>query len=83
MQGLTKGYFIQRILMWFITIFIGVTLVFIIPRIGKGDPITSVIMRIMNQQGYVENAEQIIEFIKSVSVLTIPGMSSTSAIWGM
>ena len=50
--------------MWFITIFIGVTLVFIIPRIGKGDPITSIITRIMNQQGFVENADQIIESYK-------------------
>jgi peptide/nickel transport system permease protein len=64
MKGLTKGYLIQRILMWFITIFIGVTLVFVIPRLGKGDPITSIITRIMNQQGYVENAEEIIESYK-------------------
>ncbi len=64
MKGLTKGYLLQRILMWFITIFIGVTLVFVIPRIGKGDPITSIITRIMNQQGYVENADQIIESYK-------------------
>ena len=64
MRGLTKGYVFQRILMWFLTIFIGITLVFIIPRLGRGDPVTQIITRIMNQQGYVDNADEIIESYK-------------------
>jgi peptide/nickel transport system permease protein len=64
MEGLSRGYLVQRLLMWFLTIFIGVTLVFIIPRLGKSDPITRIITRIMNQQGYVENADEIIESYK-------------------
>jgi peptide/nickel transport system permease protein len=64
MGGLTKSYVLQRLLMWFLTIWIGVTLTFAIPRLGRSDPTTAMVLRMMNMRGYVENADQIIESYK-------------------
>lgn len=64
MGGLTKEYVLQRVSMWLLTIWIGVTLTFMIPRLGKGDPVSVVMNRLVQQQGYVENAQQIIESYK-------------------
>jgi peptide/nickel transport system permease protein len=75
MGGLTKGYILQRVAMWLLTIWIGVTLTFAIPRMGKGDPVSVVLLRLMSQQGYVENAAQIIESYKARFGLNDPIMT--------
>jgi peptide/nickel transport system permease protein len=64
MGGMTRQYFFQRIFMFILTIWIGVTLTFIIPRLGRSDPTTSMVLRMMNMRGYVENADEIIETYK-------------------
>ncbi len=64
MGGLTRRYVLQRLLMWFLTIWIGVTLTFVIPRISKGDPTSAMVLRMMGLRGYVENADEIIETYK-------------------
>jgi peptide/nickel transport system permease protein len=64
MGGLTRGYVVQRVFMWILTIFIGVSLTFFIPRLGRGDPVTAIIQRMMVQRGYVENADDIIQSYK-------------------
>jgi peptide/nickel transport system permease protein len=64
MVGMTRAYILQRLLMWILTIWIGVTLTFAIPRLGGSDPTTSMVLRMMNQRGYVENADKIIETYK-------------------
>ena len=64
MGGLTKEYIVQRVSMWLLTIWIGVTLTFLIPRLGKGDPVSVILNRMMMSQGYVENATEIIESYK-------------------
>ncbi len=74
MGGLTKEYALQRILMWLLTIWIGVTLTFIIPRLGKGDPVSVVVARMMEKQGYVENANEIIQSYKEKFGLNDPIM---------
>ena len=61
MGGLTKGYVIRRISMFFLTIFLGATIIFIIPRLAPGDPVASMISRMTAQSGYVENSAVIIE----------------------
>ncbi len=60
MRGLTKEYVLQRFLMYLLTIWLGSTLIFIIPRLAPGDPITVMITRVSLDSGYVENADQII-----------------------
>jgi peptide/nickel transport system permease protein len=72
MAGLTRGYVIQRMLMWILTIWIGVTLTFAIPRLSGSDPTTAMVLRMMNMRGYVENANQIIETYKQSFGLNDP-----------
>lgn len=72
MAGLTRSYFIQRILMWVLTIWIGVTLTFAIPRLGGSDPTTAMVLRMINLRGYVENANDIIETYKQSFGLNDP-----------
>ena len=61
MRGLSKEYVIRRVLMFFLTVWLGATIIFIIPRLAPGDPITAMVSRMMNQSGYIENSAQLIE----------------------
>ena len=72
MGGLTRSYILQRLLMWLLTIWIGVTLTFTIPRLGGSDPTTAMVLRMMNMRGYVENADEIIESYKESFGLNDP-----------
>jgi peptide/nickel transport system permease protein len=60
MGGLTIRYLLTRLFMWFLTIFIGASAVFFIPHLAPGDPTTALVMRMMQVQGKVENASEII-----------------------
>ena len=46
--------------MWFLTVWLGTTLIFLIPRLAPGDPVAGVISRLTAQSGYVENSAQMI-----------------------
>jgi peptide/nickel transport system permease protein len=61
MAGLTLGYFLRRLAIFFLTIWIAATLIWIIPRVAPGDPITAMVGRMIQQAGYVENSAAIIE----------------------
>jgi len=61
MRGITAGYLIRRIVMFFFTIWLSATIVFIIPHLAPGDPTTAMVSRLSAQQGFVEGSEQIIE----------------------
>src|SRR5919197_1257890 len=61
MRGLTKGYLIRRLGMYVLTVWLGATLIFIIPRLAPGDPIAAMVSRMQNQAGHVENSAAIIE----------------------
>jgi peptide/nickel transport system permease protein len=52
---------LKRVGMWFLTIWIGTTLIFLIPRLSPGDPVTAMITRMTYSSGYVENSAQLIE----------------------
>ncbi|MFN8493959.1 MAG: ABC transporter permease [Caldilineaceae bacterium] len=60
MGGLTLGYLVRRVGMCFLTIWLGSTLIFIIPRLAVGDPTAAILTRISAQSGRVENSAQII-----------------------
>jgi peptide/nickel transport system permease protein len=47
--------------MWLLTILIGSTLIFMIPRLAPGDPVAAMVGRMSAQSGFVENSAQIIE----------------------
>jgi len=50
--------------MWLITVWIGSSAVFIIPRLAPGDPISSMVARMMEREGRVENAQELIQIWK-------------------
>ncbi|NOZ27853.1 MAG: ABC transporter permease [Chloroflexi bacterium] len=61
MRGLTPEYLIQRLGMFVLTIWLGATLIFLIPRLAPGDPVTAMVSRLLNQAGYIEDSAQMIE----------------------
>lgn len=61
MRGLTKEYVLKRLGMYFLTIWLGTSLIFTVPRLAPGDPVAAMVSRMSGQAGYVENSGQIIE----------------------
>jgi peptide/nickel transport system permease protein len=61
MAGLTPNYVLRRLGMWLLTIWLGATIIFIIPRLAPGDPVAAMVSRISAQSGYVENSAEMIE----------------------
>jgi peptide/nickel transport system permease protein len=60
-MGISRSYIVSRLFMWFVTVFIGATLIFTIPRLAPGDPIAGMVARMTFQSGYVENSKALIE----------------------
>lgn len=56
-----RGYILRRLLAWLITVWLGATLIFAIPRLAPGDPIGSMISRMTQQGAIVENSAEIIQ----------------------
>jgi peptide/nickel transport system permease protein len=61
MAGLTPNYVLRRLGMWLLTIWLGATVIFIIPRLAPGDPVYAMVSRLTAQSGYVENSVAMIE----------------------
>ena len=61
MGGLTKGYVLRRFGMFLLTVWLGATMIFIIPRLAKGDPTAAVVSRMIAQSGRIENSAEVIE----------------------
>ncbi|MFM8319766.1 MAG: ABC transporter permease [Chloroflexota bacterium] len=61
MSGLTKDYVIKRLGMFVLTVWLGITLIFFIPRMMPGDPVQAMIGRMVTEGANVENADQIIQ----------------------
>lgn len=61
MQGLTKEYLIRRFLLFLLTLWLGATILFILPRLAPGDPVTAMMARMRQQGTRVENSQSIIE----------------------
>jgi len=61
MGSFSLNYLLRRLLVFFLTIWVAATLIFIIPRLAPGDPIGAMIARMSRQEGFVENADLIIE----------------------
>ena len=65
MRGLTLGYVLRRLGMFLLTIWIGATIIFFVPRLAPGDPISAMVSRMSAQAGFVENSTAIIESWKA------------------
>jgi peptide/nickel transport system permease protein len=61
MRKITLGYFLRRLAIFFLTIWIAATVIWLIPRLAPGDPVTAMVSRMMRSAGYVENSDKIIE----------------------
>ncbi len=61
MGGITLGYLVRRVGLFLVTVWLGATLIFIIPRLAPGDPVAAMISRMTAQSGYVENAGALID----------------------
>ncbi len=61
MGSFSLNYMLRRLMVFFLTVWVAATLIFIIPRLAPGDPIGAMIARMSQQEGYVENADLIIE----------------------
>ncbi len=61
MRGLTKEYVLKRLGMYFLTIWLGTSIIFIVPRLAPGDPVSAMVSRLSAQAGFVENSGQLIE----------------------
>jgi peptide/nickel transport system permease protein len=61
MGGFTKEYVLRRVGMFLLTVWLGATIIFIVPRLMPGDPVTATIGRMIAQGGTVENADEMIE----------------------
>lgn len=60
MKGITLGYFLRRLGIFFLTVWVAATLIYIIPRMAPGDPIAAMVARMSQSAGYVENSDAII-----------------------
>lgn len=61
MRRFTLGYLVRRLAIFFLTIWIAASLIWVIPRLAPGDPITAMVNRMIRTSGYVENSDKIIE----------------------
>jgi peptide/nickel transport system permease protein len=60
MRGLTRAYVIRRLGMYVLTVWLGSTIIFIIPRLVPGDPVAAMIGRMSQASGHVSNSAEII-----------------------
>jgi peptide/nickel transport system permease protein len=60
MGALTLNYLLRRLGIFFLTVWLSATIIFIIPRLAPGDPVQAMVSRMIQQAGYVEGADQIV-----------------------
>jgi peptide/nickel transport system permease protein len=61
MSSLTVGYVVRRLGMFFFTVLLGTTLIFIIPRLAPGDPVAAMVNRMTAQSGTVANSAEMVK----------------------
>ncbi len=61
MRGITLNYFLRRLGIFFLTIWIAGTIIWLIPHLAPGDPISAMVARLASRSGFVENSAEIIE----------------------
>jgi peptide/nickel transport system permease protein len=61
MGGLTVSYVLRRLGLFLLTIWLGSTIIFLVPRLAPGDPVSAMVTRMMAQGAQIENSAAIIE----------------------
>jgi peptide/nickel transport system permease protein len=72
MRGVTWGYFIRRLGLYIFTIWLSASIIFLIPRMVPGDPISAMVGRLTQQEGFVANSAQMIDAWKAQFGLNDP-----------
>src|SRR5262244_201558 len=57
MRGLDLGYFVRRVGMFFLVVFVAATFNFFIPRLAPGNPIGAITSRMANASAGIENGK--------------------------
>ena len=60
MRGLTRAYVLRRLVMCVLTVWLGATIIFAIPRMVPGDPVAGMISRMQQQAGSVAGSAEMI-----------------------
>ena len=60
MGSLTVGYALRRLGMFIFTVFLGTTIIFIIPRLVPGDQVAAMVGRMSQSGARVENSAELI-----------------------
>src|SRR3979490_894368 len=61
MRGLDLGYFVRRIGMFFLVVFVAATFNFFIPRLAPGNPIGAITSRMANASTGIENGKEMFD----------------------
>jgi peptide/nickel transport system permease protein len=61
MGRIPKGYLFRRLLIFFLTIWVAATIIWLIPRLAPTDPIAAMVAGMSSAGGFVEDSEAIIE----------------------
>jgi peptide/nickel transport system permease protein len=72
MNGLTWKYVLRRVGIYLLTIFISITLIFIISRAVPGDPVETMWRQLEMQKGQIEEIDVIIDHYKTLFGLNEP-----------
>jgi peptide/nickel transport system permease protein len=60
MSGLSVGYIVRRVGMFALTVWLGTTLIFLIPRMAPGDPVAAMVSRLSAQAGNISGSAEMI-----------------------
>jgi len=60
-RNLSADYVLKRLGMFVLTVWLGATIMFIVPRLAPGDPVQAIIGRMLTEGSNVENAQEIVD----------------------
>ena len=72
MRGMTWGYLVRRLGLYIFTIWLSASIIFFIPRMVPGDPISAMVGRLTQQEGFVANSAQLVNAWKAQFGLNDP-----------
>jgi peptide/nickel transport system permease protein len=72
MGNISRTYILRRFGVFFLTIWLAATIIFIIPRLAPGDPIAAMVARISQQSGTVEGSDEMIRIWREKFGLDAP-----------
>ena len=61
MRGLDLRYFVRRISMFFLVVFVAASFNFVIPRLAPGNPIGAITSRMANASSGIENGKEMFD----------------------